>query len=172
MTALGARERLGQPPETAWLPEINPLLRYPELGSAVREGRLQVFFWIEPIGMSDLWELLPGWLLISFAEPGALYQNFQAFADDVANRTKALADPTRLIILRMIRHFSLINTEMAHALGLSRPTVSVHAKILREAGLIESRRDGRETRHQIVRAEVLRLLRDLQQFLDLEDEGE
>jgi DNA-binding transcriptional ArsR family regulator len=172
ITALGAREHEGQPPEIDWLPELSPLRRYPELQSAVRQGRVRVFFWVEPIGLSDLWTLLPGWLLVSFAEPGAVYQNFQAFAADVAGRAKALADPTRLIILRMIRHFGLINTEMARALGLSRPTVSVHAKILREAGLIESHREGREVRHQIVRQEVLRLLHDLNQFLDLEDEEE
>jgi DNA-binding transcriptional ArsR family regulator len=172
MTALGARERRGQAPETSWLPEISPLRRYPELESAVRQGRLRVFFWVEPFGLSDLWTLQPGWLVVSFAEPGLIYQNFQALAEDVANRTKALADPTRLIILRMIRHFSLINTEMANALGLSRPTVSVHAKVLREAGLIESHRDGRETRHRIVRSEVLRLLHDLRRFLDLEEDEE
>lgn len=68
---------------------------------------------MEPLELSDLWALLPGWVLVSFAEPGILYQNSQAFAVDVANRAKALANPTRLIILRMIRHFSLINYEHA-----------------------------------------------------------
>jgi DNA-binding transcriptional ArsR family regulator len=172
ITALGARERVGVPPALSWLPQHHPLHMYPELASAVQAGRLQVVFVIEPFGMSDLWSLLPGRLLVSFAEPGILYQNFQAHAQDLADRVKALADPTRLIILRGIRHFSLINTEMANALGLSRPTVSVHAKILRQAGLIESHREGREMRHQIVPSEVHRLFRDLQDFLDLGDDNQ
>jgi ArsR family transcriptional regulator, arsenate/arsenite/antimonite-responsive transcriptional repressor len=169
MAALGAAAGEGVPPDTAWLPEISPLRQYPELALAVHQGRFRVLFWVEPFGLSDLWALLPGWVLVSFAEPGMLYQNFRAVADDVASRAKALADPTRLIILRMIRHFGMINTEMANALGLARPTVSVHAKILRDAGLIESHREGRETRHKIVRAEILRLLHDLTQFLDIEE---
>jgi ArsR family transcriptional regulator len=169
MAALGAAAGSGVPPDTAWLPDASPLCEYPELASAVQQGQLRVLFWVEPFGLPDLWALLPGWVLVSFAEPGMLYQNFQAVAADVASRAKALADPTRLIILRMIRHLGMINTEMANALDLARPTVSVHAKILRDAGLIESHREGRETRHKIVRAEVLRLLHDLRQFLDIEE---
>lgn len=170
MAALGAVAGGGVPPDTAWLPDISPLREYPELASAVHQGRPRVLFWVEPFGLPDLRALLPGWVLVSFAEPGMLYQNFQAVAADVASRAKALADPTRLIILRMIRHFGMINTEMATALGLARPTVSVHAKILHDAGLIESHREGRETRHKIVRAGVLRLLNDLKQFVDIEQE--
>jgi DNA-binding transcriptional ArsR family regulator len=166
---LGAREHWGEPPPMAWLPEISPLRIHPELAAAVQAGRLRIFFWIEPFGLADLWSLQAGWLLLSFAEPGALYQNFQAFAGDVAARAKALGDPTRLIILRMIRHLGLHNTEMANALGLARPTVSIHAKILRDAGLIRSHREGREVRHELVPEEVQRLFRDLRDLLDLED---
>ena len=75
--------------------------------------------------------------------------------------------PTRLMILRMIRQFDLMNTEMADLLGLSRPTVSVHARILREAGLIRSYEDGRAVRHQIVPEAVRELFDDLEKLLDL-----
>jgi DNA-binding transcriptional ArsR family regulator len=72
-------------------------------------------------------------------------------------------------MLRLIRHFGMMNTEIANFLEISRPTVSVHAKILRKAGLIESRQQGREVRHQIVPSEVRRLFFDLERFLDLPD---
>jgi len=65
----------------------------------------------------------------------------------------------------------MANTEIAEYLGMSRPTVSVHAKILRQAGLIRSRQDGRLVRHEIVPAEVRRLFHDLERFLDLPEEG-
>jgi ArsR family transcriptional regulator len=56
---------------------------------------------------------------------------------------------------------------MARFFGLSRPTVSNHAKILREAGLIDSRQEGRQVRHRINPDELHRLFDDLVEFLDL-----
>ena len=157
-------------PPLAWLPAQNPLRVFQSLQDGVTDGRLRVFFWIEPFGLIDLWDLDPGQVLVSFSTPGAIYHNFHAFADDVAVRTKALADPTRLIILRLIRHFGMMNTELANFMEISRPTVSVHAKILREAGLIRSEQHGREVRHEIVPSEVRRLFSDLERFLDLPEE--
>lgn len=109
-------------------------------------------------------------LITSFAQPGDVYQKFQDLTADLATRANALGDPTRLIILRLIRHFGMINTEIAEYLQLARPTVSVHAKILREAGLIQSQQDGRQVRHQIIPAEVRRLFKDLERYLDLPPE--
>ncbi len=162
--ALGSQK---QAPALDWLPMQSPVLRYPELQTAVKEGRLHVFFWVEPFGLTDTWSLEPGYLAIPFAKAGRLYENFQALSGEVAARASALGDPTRLIILRLIRNFSMVNTEIANFLGISRPTVSVHAKILREAGLIQSRQEGRLVRHEIVPSEVRRLFRDLEDFLDL-----
>lgn len=154
-------------PNLEWLPPQNPLRYRPELRQAVEAGRLHVFFWVEPFSLADLWSLFPGRVLVSFARPGEIYANFRDFAGDVADRVKALSDPTRLLILRMIRNMSMDNTAMADFLELSRPTVSVHAKLLREAGLIRTRREGRQARHEIVPEELHRLFRDLQRFLDL-----
>jgi DNA-binding transcriptional ArsR family regulator len=168
-----ARTALGSPnqvPDLEWLPARNPLLRHPELRQAVQDGRLHVFFWVEPVGLPDSWLLEPGYVSVSFAEGGVIFQNFQALAEDVSGRAQALADPTRLVILRMIRHFGMVNTEIAEYLGISRPTVSVHAKILREAGLIDSHQEGRLVRHEINSKEIRRLFRDLETFLDLPPE--
>jgi ArsR family transcriptional regulator, arsenate/arsenite/antimonite-responsive transcriptional repressor len=169
-----ARTALGKPdqiPDLEWLPARNPLLRQPELRQTVESGLLHVFFWVEPFGLPDTWLLEPGYIAASFAEGGIIFQNFQAWAQDVSGRAQALADPTRLIILRMIRHFGMVNTEIAEYLGISRPTVSVHAKILREAGLIDSHSEGRLVRHEINSKEIRRLFQDLETFLDLPPEG-
>jgi DNA-binding transcriptional ArsR family regulator len=168
-----ARTALGKPdqiPRVDWLSARNPLLRHPELREAVQNGRLHVFFWVEPFGLPDTWLLEPGYVAVSFAEGGVIFQNFQAWAQDVAGRAQALGDPTRLVILRMIRHFGMVNTEIADYLGISRPTVSVHAKILREAGLIHSHQEGRLVRHRIDSQEIRRLFHDLEAFLDLPPE--
>ena len=170
--ALGSEESDTAVPDISWLPPQSPLLRFPELQSAVKAGKMHVFFWEEPFGLSDVTSAKPGWILVSFADPGDLYKNFQIAAAEIAERTKALADPTRLIILRLIRNFGMINTEIAAYLSLARPTVSVHARILREAGLISSLQEGREMRHKIETQEVRRLFRDLERFLDLKDDPE
>jgi DNA-binding transcriptional ArsR family regulator len=170
--ALGTREKVGLPPDVAWLDPRNPLARYPELTTAVRTGKLAVLFWAEPFGLADSWALLPGLVAVSFAEQGARFEHFQEVAADLAHRVSALSDPTRLIVLRIIRNFGMTNTDIAEYMGLARPTVSIHAKALRDAGLIHSHPEGRLVRHEIVPTELRRLFRELERFLDLPDETE
>ncbi len=156
-------------PPLMWLSEKNPLLRYPELRTAVEDGRLRVHFWVEPFALADSWLLLPGEVIVSFAQPGELYLNFYRFAEKLADRMQALADPTRLVILRLIRNIGMNNTDMAEFLQISRPTVSIHARVLREAGLIRSHAEGRITRHEIIPGELDTLFQDLRLLLDLSD---
>jgi len=54
----------------------------------------------------------------------------------------ALADPTRLRIMRLLEHLELAVGELAQALGQSQPRVSRHAAILCDSGLAERRREG------------------------------
>jgi DNA-binding transcriptional ArsR family regulator len=120
--------------------------------------------------MADSFTLLPGNIYLSFAEPGQIYENFMSYTQTLAGQVQALADPTRLIILRLIRVLSMTNTDMAAYLGLSRPTVSIHARVLREAGLINSWEEGRITRHEINPEAVRKLFSELETFLDLPPE--
>jgi len=170
ITVLGAAQKKGVIPDLAWLPEKNPLQRTPELREAVENGKTGVFYWVEPFGLVDSWILHPSYIGVSFSETDKIYRNFYAHTEDVARRAQALADPTRLVILRLIRNIGMTNTDMAAYLGLARPTVSIHARILREAGLIRSRQEGRLVKHEIVPEELHRLFTDLERFLDLPDE--
>jgi ArsR family transcriptional regulator len=54
----------------------------------------------------------------------------------------ALADPTRLRILVLLRAMELSVGEIAQVLGQSQPRVSRHVRILVEAGLAERRKEG------------------------------
>jgi len=54
----------------------------------------------------------------------------------------ALADPTRLRILMLLRAMELSVGELAQVLGQSQPRVSRHVKILIDAGLAERRKEG------------------------------
>ena len=59
-------------------------------------------------------------------------------------RAQALADPTRFSIAQALRAGEeLCGCDLAWVTGRSQPLVSHHVKVLREAGLVEPRRDGR-----------------------------
>ena len=55
---------------------------------------------------------------------------------------KALSDPNRVKILKLLQQKMLCVCELQHALGLSQPNVSKHLKILEESGLVEFQKDG------------------------------
>ena len=169
---LGGRQKAGVAPELSWLPDKNPAIYNPVFSKAIQDGLVEVFFWVEPFGMPDSWGVQPGKLLLSFGEPGQIFTKYNEFVEDVAERAKALADPTRLVMLRMIRHLGMVNTEIANYLGIARPTISLHSKTLREAGLIRSHQEGRVVRHEIAPEEIRRLFRDLEKLIDLPPEKE
>jgi ArsR family transcriptional regulator len=58
---------------------------------------------------------------------------------------RALADVNRLRIVQRLAEGEATVTELIGHVGLSQPLVSHHLKRLRAAGLVESRRVGRET---------------------------
>ena len=60
----------------------------------------------------------------------------------LADRIQALADPTRLRVLALLRIMELSVGELAHILGQSQPRVSRHLKILSDAGVLERRKEG------------------------------
>jgi ArsR family transcriptional regulator len=64
--------------------------------------------------------------------------------EETANIFKALGDPTRLKILKLIAATGndLCVGMIARQLGISQPAVSQHLKVLRNAGLVESSRQG------------------------------
>ena len=55
---------------------------------------------------------------------------------------RALADPTRLRIVHLLRRMELAVGEIALVVGQSQPRVSRHVRILVDAGLIERRKEG------------------------------
>lgn len=55
---------------------------------------------------------------------------------------RALADPTRMRIMHLLRAMELSVGELAQAVAQSQPRVSRHVRILAEAGLIDRRKEG------------------------------
>jgi DNA-binding transcriptional ArsR family regulator len=55
----------------------------------------------------------------------------------------ALADPTRRELLRLLSGAERSAGELAAAFPVSRPAISRHLRVLREAGLVRTRSEGR-----------------------------
>jgi len=67
-----------------------------------------------------------------------------------ANRVfSALTDPTRRAVFERLRHGPRPVGEIARGLPVSRPAVSQHLKVLKEAGLVDDRADGTRRIYQI-----------------------
>ncbi|MFZ0041352.1 MAG: autorepressor SdpR family transcription factor [Solirubrobacteraceae bacterium] len=60
----------------------------------------------------------------------------------IANGYRALADPTRREILRLLREGELPAGELAGHFEISWPSVSRHLRVLEAAGLVSSQRRG------------------------------
>jgi DNA-binding transcriptional ArsR family regulator/uncharacterized protein YndB with AHSA1/START domain len=69
--------------------------------------------------------------------------------DDTAPLWRALADPTRRRILDLLRQRPLITGEIAAQFPVSRIAVMRHLEVLSEAGLVTSRKRGRERWHYL-----------------------
>jgi DNA-binding transcriptional ArsR family regulator len=67
-------------------------------------------------------------------------------ANHVSNSLKTFADPTRLAILLWLAHQPASVTEVARHFKLSQPTVSAHVQLLREAGVLEEKSEGRSSK--------------------------
>jgi DNA-binding transcriptional ArsR family regulator len=80
----------------------------------------------------------------------------------VETALKALAEPRRRRILMLVRDGELSAGEIASHFEISRPAVSQHLTVLREAGLVDERRNGTRRLYR-ARPEGLA---ELKEFLD------
>lgn len=75
---------------------------------------------------------------------------------------RAVSDPIRREILDRLRRGRLPVRELARSFPVSRPAISRHLRILRQARLVAERRVGRERHYQL----TPRPLRDLDAWLE------
>ena len=82
---------------------------------------------------------------------------------------KALSDPSRVKILKILQSKGLCVCEIKALLGLAQPTISKHLKLLEEAGLVESHKDKLWVNYQLASGEdnvyALAALQNLQGWL-------
>jgi DNA-binding transcriptional ArsR family regulator len=78
--------------------------------------------------------------------------------DDLTQIFKSLAHPTRLAILDILRDEEQCVCHLEAALGQRQAYISQHLMVLREAGLVEDRRDGSRIYYRVVRPEIYLLM--------------
>lgn len=67
----------------------------------------------------------------------------------MASVFKALADPTRRRVLTLLRNQPRSAGELADQFEVSRPTMSAHFTVLKEAGLVTSEKNGKTVTYSI-----------------------
>jgi DNA-binding transcriptional ArsR family regulator len=76
----------------------------------------------------------------------------------------AIAHPGRRALLRLVLDQELPVSELAGRLGLSQPATSQHLKVLRDAGLVQGRVDGRRRLYRVDLEGLERLRRELDAY--------
>lgn len=69
-----------------------------------------------------------------------------------------ISDPTRLKILWLLSHYELCVNNIAISIKMSAPAVSHHLKLLKQSGLIDSKRDGKEIYYKIASTKEAQLV--------------
>jgi DNA-binding transcriptional ArsR family regulator len=80
----------------------------------------------------------------------------------IVEAAAAISDPIRRRVLELVRDRELPAGELAARFDVSRPAVSRHLRVLREAGLVHERRAGR---HRFYRADPTPLA-EVREWLD------
>jgi DNA-binding transcriptional ArsR family regulator len=83
------------------------------------------------------------------------------------NALAALADPTRRRVFEALRRGPRSVGSLAERLPVSRPAVSQHLKVLKEAGLVSDKSEGTRRVYQIDPRGLAQIRKWLDQFWDI-----
>lgn len=79
---------------------------------------------------------------------------------------KALGEPTRLKILRMLAEQDLCVCDLEEVLQISQPRVSQHLKVLKQAGLVQERREAQKRICSFDKQAFTRLIEEFNAFME------
>jgi ArsR family transcriptional regulator len=78
--------------------------------------------------------------------------------EELLGTFKALSEETRLRIIKLLEHGELCVCDLTAALDLVQPKVSFHLAVLKEAGFIKDRKEGKWTHYRLDDSDLLRRL--------------
>jgi ArsR family transcriptional regulator len=76
--------------------------------------------------------------------------------NDVAKIFKALSDETRLRIIKLLEGGELCVCDIVGALGMIQPKVSFHLGVLKNAGLLKDRKQGKWVHYSLNESEMFK----------------
>lgn len=79
---------------------------------------------------------------------------------------RALAEPTRLRIVKLLALQGMYVCELEEVLGIGQSNVSQHLRVLREARLVREEKEGWWTKYNLDRTYLKKVLQDWAAFLD------
>jgi DNA-binding transcriptional ArsR family regulator len=77
---------------------------------------------------------------------------------------RALANPARRAMLELVWDAERTSSQIAEAVGATRPAASQHLKVLREAGLVRVRADGSQRLYRVDSERLVEVRAALEQF--------
>lgn len=78
---------------------------------------------------------------------------------------KGFGDPSRLAILEAITQKPLTVSEIVQETKLSQPNVSMHLACLLDCGLVQNKKEGRNSHYQLSNEEVKKIIKIAQEII-------
>jgi ArsR family transcriptional regulator len=97
--------------------------------------------------------------------PTELPYNF-AFLETATETLRAIAHPHRLLIVEMLYQQKSMNvTEVYERLGIEQAVASHHLRILKDRGVVQVRRDGKNSNYALTDTAYFQILEVLERVL-------
>lgn len=85
-------------------------------------------------------------------------QAMEARAAEVAGLLKTLAHPARLMLVCTLAEGEFSVGDLERRIGIHQPTLSQQLNVLREAGIVETRREGKQIFYRLTAEKAARLV--------------
>ncbi len=95
---------------------------------------------------------------MSETHPAIDFDTMQAAAAQACALLKVLANPDRLLLMCQLSQGELSVGELESQLGIRQPTLSQQLGVLRENGLVTTRRDGKTIFYSVASPEALAVM--------------
>ncbi len=80
------------------------------------------------------------------------------YVNELLSLFKALSDETRLRIVKLLENGELCVCHLVAAVDMSQPKISFHLKVLKEAGLVKDRREGKWMHYRLNESDLFKRL--------------
>jgi len=97
-------------------------------------------------------------------EPAIARSEMEGRAREVASLLKTLSHPARLMLVCTLIEAEYSVSALEKELDIHQPTLSQQLTVLREAGIVETRRDAKQVFYRLSDAKAARLIESLYQI--------